>query len=100
MLGHFREAKSMAGCGVRIITPYSVCRRQRAGWRFHDHIAEMANMLNLSLNAIASCINSGGLRFYTARRSGDDHRLGLAGEGADVLDKLRHLVDHVAGVVV
>jgi hypothetical protein len=30
-----------------------MCRRQRAGWRFHDHIAEMADMLDLHLNAIA-----------------------------------------------
>lgn len=50
------------GCDC-MLPPYSVRCREPDGWRFHDHVAQMTDMLDLHLNAIPSFINSGGLRF-------------------------------------
>lgn len=56
------------GCDC-MLPPYSVRCREPDGWRFHDHVAQMTDMLDLHLNAIPSFINSGGLRFYPRHRA-------------------------------
>ena len=59
-------------------------------------------MLDLHLNAIALFHKQRRVTLFPhpARGSGDDHiARAEAGEGADVLDQLRNLVDHAAGVV-
>ena len=62
----------------------------------------MTDMLDLHLNAIPFLHKQRRIALFThsAWGSGDDHiARAEAGEGADVLDQLRHLVDHAAGVV-
>lgn len=39
------------GCDC-MLPPYSVRCREPDGWRFHDHVAQMTDMLDLHLNAI------------------------------------------------